>query len=259
MSQTENDRKYLMKSLDKALRVLDILGAHESLNLTEVGAFSGLDKTSAFKILYTLERRGFVIKTADARYRLGGKLVRDGQSAPVRKNIVDVSAPVIRALCETTGETISLAILNSIGRSINLYSDSGTSPDHVPARIGLEIDAYSAAVGKVLLAYTTPQMLQSIVQSMPFRAYTSATISSPAQLYQVLEEVRTMGYCMDSDERLMGRSSLAAPIFNHEEQCIASIALVCTTETFQEKREHFLQELLKGAETISVEMGHIPR
>ena len=245
-----------MKSLNKALKVLDILSVREELSLTDICALTGLDKTSAFKILYTLERRSYVQKTPSARYRVGEKIVHYGKRLTVRKNIVDVAQPKIHTLCTSTKETISLAILNSNGRSINIYSEQGSSENHVPSRIGLELDAYSVPQGKVLLAYTSEQMLQTILRDISFRAYTPATISSPAQLYQALEEIRANGYCADSDERYDGRSSVAAPIFDQNNECIAAISLVCATDTFREKKSPFVGEILRAAAELSAEMGY---
>lgn len=257
MPSEENDKKYLMKSLNKALKVLDILSVREELSLTEICALTGLDKTSAFKILYTLERRSFVLKTANARYRVGEKIVHYNKRLTVRKNIVDVAQPIIHRLCKAMGETVTLAILNSNGRSINIYSEEGASTNHVPSRIGLELDAYSVPQGKVLLAYTSEQILQTILRDISFRAYTPTTISSPAQLNQVLEEIRANGYCADSNERYDGRSSVAAPIFDQNHECIATIALVCVTDTFREKKNLFLSEVLRASTEISAEMGYV--
>lgn len=257
MSQKENDKKYLLKSLNKALKVLDIITVREELTLTEICSITGLDKTSAFKILYTLERRGFVLKTPDLHYRVGDKIAHYDNRRSERKNIVDVATEPIHSLCVSTKETVSLAILNSNGRSINIYVEVGSSADHVPSRIGMELDAYSVPVGKVLLAYTSPQIVQTILQSAPLRAYTSSTISTAAQLYQVLDEVRTQGYCADSNQRYDGRSSLAAPIFDHNGECIAAVALVCTTETFLQKQELFLEKIRLTAARISADMGYI--
>lgn len=256
MAQKENDEKYLLKSLNKALKVLDILAVREDLTLTEICSITRLDKTSAFKILYTLERRGFVLKTPDAHYRVGEKIAHYNHQRSERKNIVDVATAPIHSLCFSTKETVSLAILNSNGRSINIYAESGTSPDFVPSRIGLELDAYSVPVGKVLLAYASQQMVETILQDAPLKAYTSYTISTPAQLYEVLAEVRTQGYCLDSNQRYDGRSSIAAPIFDNNAQCIAALALVCTTETFAKKKDEFLRKVLETAAHISREMGY---
>lgn len=255
MAQKENDEKYLLKSLNKALKVLDIIMVRDELSLSELCSITGLDKTSVFKILYTLERRGFVLKTPNSRYCVGEKITQYSHRRSDRKNIVDAARPFIHDLCRATQETVSLAILNSNGRSINIYAEPGSALDHVPSRIGLELDAYSVPVGKVLLAYASQQMVQTFLQNAPFRAYTASTISTPAQLYQVLDEVRTQGYCLDSNQRYDGRSSIAAPIFDHNFQCIAALALVCTTETFAAKKDEFLHMVLESAAAISREMG----
>ena len=256
MPQKEKDEKYLLKSLNKALKVLDIITVREEISLTEICSITGLDKTSVFKILYTLERRGFVLKTPDAHYRVGDKIARYSNRRSERKNIVDVATGPLHSLCVSTNETVTLAILNSNGRSINIYAEPGRALDHVPSRIGLELDAYSVPVGKVLLAYTSRDIVRTMLQNAPLRAYTASTISTSEELYQTLDEVRAQGYCLDSNQRYHGRRSIAAPIFDYDNQCVAELALVCTTDTFLEKRDAFLKEVLQTASEISSEMGY---
>ena len=67
--------------------------------------------------------------------------------------------------------------------------------------------------------------------------------------------MRIQGYSLDSNQRYDGRSSIAAPIFDNNYQCIAALALVCTTDTFEEKKDLFLQKVLQTASVISQEMG----
>ena len=256
MPEKTNDAKYLVKSLNKALTILDIISVREELTLAEICTLTRIDKSSAFKMLYTLERRGFVRKTANARYRLGEKVVLYNNRHSERKNIIEAAASHIRSLCMSTRETVTLSVLNSNGRTMNIFVEPGSSPNRVPSTVGLELDAYSVPMGKVLLAYSPRQIVQSILRDAPLRAYTASTVSSPAQLYKILEEVRAKGYCTDSNERFDGRSSIAAPIFDNHYECVAALALVCTTDTFTKKQDSFIKSVLQAAGMISAGMGY---
>ena len=255
MLQKEIDKKYLVKSLAKSLRVLDTVIVQDRLTLKDICTATGFDKASVFKILYTMERWGYVAKSEDARYSIGEKIMHYSNNRSSRKNIVEVAAPEIRALSRAIGETVVLAILNSTGRSINIFVEVGRTPNAVPSKIGFELDAYSISSGKVLLAYSPTQLVQHILQDASFHAYTSSTIADPTQLYRVLEDVRAKGYCADSNERYDGRSSIAVPVFDAQYQCVAALALVCTTDTFERKKDEFLEKIIPAAAVISREMG----
>ena len=250
--------KYVLSSVDNALKVLDILSVTDNLGVSDIVKISGIDRTSVFKILYTLCRRGYVIKTPDAKYRVGGKLAAFGEVVSERQNISEVSATYLRYLRDRIHETVSVNVLNDNVRTVIIRREDGDSPNHIVDRIGFELDAHTTATGKVLLAYLGENTQRSIVEGLRFKAYTPYTITSPIALYSILEEVRTQGYAADQDERYLGRSTMAAPIFDATRQCIAALSLVCVNETFQENQVGFRTIICRVAQQISAEMGYYP-
>ena len=72
--------QYLLSSVSNTLDILDLLNDHEELSLAEICKKLHMGKTSAFRMLYTLEAKQFVYKTPDAKYRLGMKFVRFGSN-----------------------------------------------------------------------------------------------------------------------------------------------------------------------------------
>lgn len=250
--------KYILSSLNNALKVLDILSVTDNLGVTDIVKISGIDRTSVFKILYTLCSRGYVIKTPDAKYRLGGKLAALGDIVSERQSISDVAAPYLRSLRDRLHETVSINVLNANGRTVIIRREDGDSQNHVVDRIGFELDAHTTATGKVLLAYLSENTCRGIVENLRFKVYTPYTITSPQALYPVLEQVRVQGYAADQDERYLGRSTLAAPIFDSTRQCIAALSLVCENETFQKNQEGFQTIICRTAQLISTQMGYYP-
>lgn len=250
--------KYILSSLDNALKVLDILSVTDNLGVTDIVKISGIDRTSVFKILYTLRNRGYVIKTPEAKYRLGGKLATLGDIVSERQSISEVAAPYLRSLRDRLHETVSINVLNANGRTVIIRREEGDSPNPVVDRIGFEIDAHTTATGKVLLAYLNENTKRDIVQNLRFKVYTPYTITSAQALYPVLDEVRAQGYSADQDERYLGRSTLAAPIFDSTRQCIAALSLVCENTTFQQHREGFRSLICHTAQMISTQMGYYP-
>jgi ribose transport system substrate-binding protein len=80
--RVKSSPRYYIDVLGKALDVIDVLGRHQGeLRLTEVAEACQIDKATVFRILYTLERRGFVFRDAHSkkfrlamgyrRYRVG--------------------------------------------------------------------------------------------------------------------------------------------------------------------------------------------
>ncbi len=74
----EKKKPYLLSSVNNALKILDLLSVRDNIGVAEISRLLKLDKASVFKMLYTLEHRDYVIKTADAKYRLGIKFTNYG-------------------------------------------------------------------------------------------------------------------------------------------------------------------------------------
>lgn len=84
----DND-KYLLSSVTNSIRILDLLGEEELLGVAEISAKLGMNKTSVFRYLYTLEADGYVSKTDDAKYTLGHKIVTMADIVKQRDNAAE--------------------------------------------------------------------------------------------------------------------------------------------------------------------------
>lgn len=248
--------KYLLDSVNNALKVLDILGIRDNIGVSEISRLSGIDKSSVFKILYTLEHRNYIYKTADAKYRIGAKLADFGDMAAGQKNVVDMAAPYMRRLRDACHETVYLGVLNTAGRVIMVHKEDGDSTDHISTRIGYELDSYSNSMGLLQLAYLEPAIQASMVDAIRFRTHTSSTISSKQVLLERLKALQGQTWAVDYDENYMGHGTLAAPIFDGTNRCIASVSVVCPTTTLRANVDEFRPHLLKAASQISRKMGY---
>lgn len=78
MQPGKEKKPYLLSSVNNALKILDLLSVRDNIGVAEISRLLKLDKASVFKMLYTLEHRDYVIKTAGAKYRLGIKFTNYG-------------------------------------------------------------------------------------------------------------------------------------------------------------------------------------
>ena len=167
------------------------------------------------------------------------------------------AAPHIRRLRDECGETVLLGVLNINGKVIFTCKEEGLSPDSIRTRTAYEIDSYTNAAGKLLLANLDPQMLKSILSGIRFYAHTPATVSDEDSLLSQLDALRDASYSEQYDENYFGHSDIAAPVRDESGRCIATVSIACPTEVLREKREVFLPLLLNTAGAISADMGWI--
>ena len=90
-----------------------------------------------------------------------------------------------------------------------------------------------------------------------FSRLTENSILDKIQFKKLLSEVRKQGYAQDDEEYAIGIGCLAVPIFDHTNNCIASLGLTGDYHYYADKQtfQMFLDQLKKTAHRISVQMG----
>ena len=256
MGKEKPKNKYIMSSLNNALKVLDLLTVRDNIGVAEISRLTGIDKASVYKILYTLKYRDYVSKTENAKYMVGKKLSVYVELAHNRQNIVEVAATHMRSLRNDCGESVYLGVLNTNGRVIFIHAEDGLKPDSIIARIGYEIDAYTNAGGKILLANLEALMQRAIINSLELRGRAANTITSHEELNPILDKLRDAEWAEAYDENFTGHSDLAVPLFDQSRRCIAALSIVCPTHTLRARKKEFLPWLQNTAHNISKEMGY---
>src|SRR5689334_3669758 len=164
-----------VQSVDRALTILEVLARVGEAGVTDIAAELGVHKSTAFRLVTTLESHRLVEQTADrGKYRLGVGVLRLAGATTARLDLVQEARPVCRQLAAGTGETVNLAVLSE---SSALYLDqvAGSSALQTHNWVGQHIPLHATSNGKVLLAGLPPARREELVGRLP--AYTSATIT----------------------------------------------------------------------------------
>lgn len=249
------EKKYILSSLNNALKVLDLLSIKDNLGVAEISKILNIDKTTIFKILYTLHAKDFVFKTTEKKYKLGVKFFNYGNLVSERQSVIEIAKPFMKKLSAQTGQSVFMGILNFNNLVIVLHKEEGDSPNSIKTRIGYELAPHCVAMGKVLLAYLNETQLLSILNEYEFRNYCPNTITTQTTLLTELEKVRKQGYAQDHNERYIGHSASAAPVFNNKGTCIASVSIVYSSELFDQHNDEYNQETLWAGKEISRNLG----
>ena len=247
-------REGTVQSVDRAVSIMEMLARTGESGVTEIAAELGVHKSTAFRLVVALERRGLVEQTEDrGKYRLGMGLLRLAGATTARLDVVQESRPICRKLAADTGETVNIAVLSD--RSA-LYLDqiAGTSALQPHNWVGQHIPLHATSNGKVLLSGLTPDELDRTLRSLP--AYTGTTITSRKGLRSELELVREQGYAVAVDELEIGLTALAAPIRNAHGDVIASVSVSGPSFRLDESRlEEVVPLLVEAAAEVSHRLG----
>lgn len=243
-----------VQSVDRALTILERLARHGEAGVTELAAGLDVHKSTAFRLVATLEQHGLVEQTEDrGKYRLGVGLLRLAGATTARLDVVQEARPLSRKLAADTGETVNVAVLAD--RSA-LYLDqvAGSSQLQSHNWVGQHIPLHATANGKVLLCGLEPERLEETLGSLA--AYTDMTITRKGKLRTEIEQVREQGYAVAVDELEVGLTAAAAPIRNAHGDVIASISVSGPTFRLNESRiQEVVSLLVEAAAEVSHRLG----
>jgi IclR family KDG regulon transcriptional repressor len=180
---------YMIQSVSHAIDVLEELSrAGGEIGVTELSKRLKLHKNNVFRLLATLELRGYVEQNTQTEdYRLGVKVLELGQSYLQQSSIVSRALPVIQELSQTSGETVSLAVLQN-GQVQYPISFESKRPVKVAARVAVSFPAKVSAAGRLLTAQLSDAVLEEVL---------AANTPQDAAIRNQLTELRNNGSIID--------------------------------------------------------------
>ncbi|MGW3951245.1 IclR family transcriptional regulator [Streptomyces sp. NPDC004752] len=238
-------------------RAIDIIGfvSQQPRSLGEVAERIGVHKSTALRLLQTLEEAGFVRKDARGHYAMGFQLIAYGQLALDQVEARSLAHPVLQKLAERHGHTVHLGEL--VGDRI-VYVDKvdGRGSVAMGSRIGLQAQTHTAGVAKVITAYQDPATQERILDKATFERYTDTTHTSRASLDQDLRRTRARGWAEDDGEHEGYINCIALPVLDARGKVTHGISIteLSAVAPLTELRSR-LDEFRKAAQEISAELG----
>ncbi len=247
-------REGTVQSVDRAVSIMEMLARTGESGVTEIAAELGVHKSTAFRLVVALERRGLVEQTEDrGKYRLGMGLLRLAGATTARLDVVQEARPVCRRLAAASGETVNVAVLSERAA---LYVDQVAGGSALPSHnwVGQHIPLHATSNGKVLLSGLEDDEVDRRVDSLP--AYTERTITNRRKLHRELEAVREQGYAIAHDELEVGLSALAAPIRSAHGDVVASISVSGPSYRLPDPQmSDLIKIVIEAADDVSRRLG----
>ncbi|MFC4224237.1 IclR family transcriptional regulator [Lysinibacter cavernae] len=235
----------MSQTVDRALQILDYLGEDER-DLADVAALLDVHKSTALRLLQTLESHGYVRHDEQHRYRLGTQLFRLASAALGNLDIRAVAAPHLRRLSERTQQTIHLAAFD--GQDV-FYIDKYESQKTVRmySRIGAPAPLYCTGVAKAILAQRSLSEQESLANGITYVRHTERTITTPGDFLADLAAVRKRGYALDDREHEDFLHCVAVPIKIGSQPVMHGISLSAPTILLSREQLLDLVPLLREA------------
>lgn len=250
--------EYYNNSIKRAFKVLSSFSVNEKeLGITDLSKRLKIHKSTIHRILVTLEDENIIIKNKTTqKYTLGMKLFELGNIAKEQIEIRKYAFTIMEDLAKKTGESIDLNILIDDMRVSVEKIDSHHDLRRI-IQLGKSLPLYCGGSGKVILAFLPDKEIDRIINNSKLSALGPNTITDPVILKKHLKEIRKKGYALSFEERVLGSSSIAAPVLDYQGYAIASISISAPiTRLTKEKLSLYKCLIKESAEKISNTLGY---
>lgn len=236
--------KNTVQSLIRAVDILDLISSQKKgISVTEIANQLELHKSTAYRILQTLEYKNYVKKDEHKRYKVGKRVIEIGNQALNNIDLRQEMRPFLQKLGEITKETVHLGILDDFkvfyidkvetSHTIRMYSS-----------IGKGGPLYCTGIGKALLAFSDQKYIDRFLKEVEFVNYTDNTITNKKDLISELEKIKKRGYATDNMEHEDNIRCVASPIFDYSGKLIAAVSISAPAQRMTMERITELSKLL---------------
>lgn len=252
----EKNKEPKVKSLQKAIDVLNCFLEKPALGVTEISEKLSIHKSSVHNILSTYLDMGYVEKDAETeKYSLGPGIYHLSSALGSRYSLDKLVQPYIKELANKIKESVVVSI--PVGQHIMYIGGEHPDIEGVYTRltyIGNQNPMYCTSTGKAILAFMTEKEREICLDCELVRK-TEFTITSREELEKDLELTRQRGYATDHMEFQLGLSCIAAPLFNAQGRLLGAITVTGDSDKIEgEKAAYYAQELSKCAAYISTKL-----
>ncbi len=220
--------KYPVQTLEKALEIISIMkdGPVGGVRIKDLSDKLGMGKSTVHRILNTLLSYGYVEQcTENKKYRLGWKFFEIGSVIPRQRNLNNMDLKVLWELCDKYEETVNLGIRIYDRLAIIAKVDPQKVIFKAGPYLGEQEPLHATALGKVLISELAEEELDRIFYGKALEKYTAGTITDLDELKEQLAQIREQGYAIDQEELTVGLTCIAMPIYNYNNEIIASLSL----------------------------------
>jgi len=231
----KTESKYIVGTIQKGINLLDLFKIYPKLSFTDIQKALNYNKSTLFRILYTLEKNNYIAKDKNGRYELGLNIFILGNQISRIGKLRKVSEPYLKELVGETNLTSHIGILEGLQvLIIDKYNPSNSGIKMV-SRIGASVPAHCTGQGKVLLAFSSQKIVEKIIRNYGLKRFTSNTITQPDDFFVELEKIREKGYAIDNSEHEKYIHCIAFPVMNEFNELEAAISLTGLVMDFSDK------------------------
>ncbi|HUH98115.1 MAG TPA: IclR family transcriptional regulator [Anaerolineales bacterium] len=258
MSEPKRRRSGILV-LHKMLDILETIRESRSgLGLSDLTRAVGLPKPTAYRIVATMEARGYLSRQGSGRYQMTRKFFDLQQNESAEQALMRTAPPVMERLVGLCRETVNLGILDAAEVVVVSTLESPQSI-RMTSKVGNRRYLHSTALGKVLLSGLADKEVDRLIRIQGLPKLMPRTLVTRPALAAELELVRKQGFAIDNEENEPGGRCLAAPIVGQDGRIVAALSISAPIFRMDMARARSLAgELIASCRAISRGLTSVP-
>ncbi len=253
----QTDGGSLVKAVQRALRIVCLFDSrHPEWTPSDLGRESGLRRTTAFRLMKTLESEGVIrLNPETGKYSLGPAVFQLAYVWISEAALARIATPHLARVTSVTGETCNLMVWNGDGPLCVAHSPS-PRPFKLMMSVGDKFTDLANSDSKVLVAFGPEERRRECLRR-PLEALTPFTVTDPERLASELRRVANEGLAYDVQEQQLGVCAISAPVWGFTGELRASLDVVVSETRYgPTEAKRYGQILKQVASALSYDLGY---
>ena len=239
------------RGLDRAFDILDFLRARRKpMRPNEIAAHIGAPRSSVYELVNLLIKHGVLEYVgSEGQVYLGRKLYFLGAAYAEHFDLMRECDAVLTRITEETRETAQLCMLDGNKYTVALMKE-GIRPFRISSNVGEALPIPWTASGRLLVSHMTDEEIKNFIPAEDFKL-PNGTWLAPAEFIRQVREAKKAGYFTFGSQVDSFTQCFAAPVYQDDVVCIATLCLVAPKEDGARNEQAYLETLTRVANELS--------
>jgi len=247
-----------IKSVKRAFEILDLYSvSRPEISMSEVTRELGMNKSTAARLMATLESVNMLKRCSNRKYRLDGRVMETARVFLSNLDLKAIASPYLTELNKNTNDLVSINVIRGDKRFCLAWIESSHPVRYVVEQEHIYSPLHAGAPGKLLLAYLPDNKIEEIIKRTGLPRYTNSTITKREELKKEIENIRSSGIAISKGEHIEHACTVSAPIRNYTGKVVAALSISWIMIGDTSAKEQTYPKMVKEvANSISRELGY---
>jgi len=267
----------LLHSVQRALLVLSLVAEHpQGLTAREISNALGINISTCYHILNTLAASGYLDRQPHNQVYLLGPQIPFLNNAFVQSLASQEVVPPLEDTMWATG-LLAPSLVGRLRSLMYRLTEQTQEPSYLACwrygeivlqaiveapqaakvtklYVGYRGQAHCHALGKVLLAYSDPVLVEKYLDVHPLTPFGPNTIVQRSRFVDELNDIVRQGYSIDNEEFATDTCCIATPIFAPQGHVVAALAISFTPDVLARRAEWLITQAIRAANHARAEL-----